>query len=151
MATRDLSDALPALREAFLRVKERFESAFPRYELRPICVYRSPEEQFEAFQAGRSRLDGTTKKSFHNIKPARAIDAGIFKKNGSRVGASYIDDLLTAGKFDADLHRALYWIFGLLAQREGLRSGNDWDNDGVHVVPDPDESLADGGHIEVKA
>ena len=150
MATRDLNDAVPALREAFLRVKMRFESAFPRYELRPICVYRSPEEQKVAFDAGRSRLDGTTKKSFHNVKPARAIDAGIFKKNGSKVPASYIDDLLEAKKFDADLHRALYSFYGLNARLEGLRWGGDWNSNGILVGPDPDESLNDPGHVEMR-
>jgi hypothetical protein len=134
VATRNLGDAHPDLIEAFTRVRLRFEEAFPGWTLRPTAVYRSPDEQFEAFKAGRSQIDGYKKKGKHNHKPSRAIDAGIFTPKGE-----YLDTLLASGRVQRELHTAMYWCFGQLAQSEGLRWGNDWDSDRRLVGPDPDE------------
>lgn len=150
MATRDLNDADPALSAGFLRIKSIFEATFSRFELRPICVYRSPAEQKLEFNAGRSRLDGDTRKSKHNEVPARAIDVGIFKKNPRGIPAAFIDQLVEAGKFDPDFRTSLYWNFAQLVQRFGFRSGNDWNDNAMPVVPDPAESLNDPYHMEIR-
>lgn len=121
-----------------------FERRFPSYEIRPTTVTRSLEEQREAFKAGRSRLDGRKTKSLHNEEPSLAIDFGIFRKSDG----AYLDELVTKGQFSKDLHFALYWICGLLAQRNGARYGGDWDGDGIPVLDDPNESLNDIYHIE---
>lgn len=150
MATRDLSDADPKLADGFLKIKSIFEATFPRYELRPICVYRSPDEQTAEFNAGRSRIDGVTRLSQHNVMPTRAIDVGIFRKNPARLPAAFIDQLAEAGKFDKDLLTSLYWNFSQLVQRFGFRSGNDWNDNAIPVGPDPGESLNDPYHMELR-
>lgn len=143
MPTRDLKDANPELVRRCTEAVNRFNTAFAnRYLAKPIEVYRTPEEQLVAFKAGRSRLDGTKKKSLHNTKPTRAIDWGIFRVSDG----AYID--VTKG-FDRDLLVALYWNLGQLFQKQGLRWGGDWDGDGWLVAPDPDESLNDMPHAEL--
>lgn len=145
MPTRNLSDADPRLVAIAAQATDRFNATFRPlgYEARPIEVYRTPAEQLVAFKAGRSRLDGTTKRSLHNERPSRAIDYGIFRlKDGA-----YID--VTKG-IDPAFLVALYWSLGQLFQRFGLRWGGDWDGDGWPVVPDPDESLNDMPHVEMK-
>lgn len=144
MASRDLKRAHPSLVGIFQVSKAVFEKRFPAYEIRPTCTYRSPEEQLEAFKAGRSQLDGTKKKSNHNVEPSLAIDFGIFR----REDGAYLDDLVVKGQFQRSLRDALYWIFGLLAQRNGARWGGDWDGDGIPVVNDQTESFNDEYHIE---
>jgi hypothetical protein len=145
MATRNLSDADAALVLAYTRLKTRFEATFPEFELRPFTVYRSPEEQLVEFKAKKSQLDGFRKKSKHNEKPSKAIDVGIFRRSDG----AWIDTLVKAGDFPRALHMALYWCLGLLAQREGLRWGGDWNGNGLPVVPDPEESLNDVYHVEI--
>jgi hypothetical protein len=150
LASRNLDDCEPSLVEVFSKVKSIFEATFPRYELRPTCTYRAPAEQLAEYNAGRSRLDGTTRKSKHNLMPARALDFGIFKKNPGGIPAAYIDQLVEAGKFDKDLRASLYWNASQLVQRFGLRSGQDWNDNGLPVIPDPAESLNDPYHMELR-
>lgn len=146
MASRDLNEAVPELVAAYAHVKKTFEATFPRYELRPTTTYRSPDEQRIEFEAGRSTLDGVSKLSKHNFRPARAIDIGIFRKNPKGVPAAYIDELLSAGKFDEDLHRSLYWNLGLLAQRQGLRWGGSWRDEDIPFLRKP----IDPYHVEMR-
>jgi hypothetical protein len=146
MPSRELSAANPVIVAIFQAVKGVFEKMFPAYTLKPTCTYRSPAEQLIEFRAGRSQLDGTKKVGMHNHHPARAIDIGVFRKSDG----AYIDDLAARGQFQKDLLTSLYWNIGQLAQRNGARWGGDWDNDGIPVQPDPDESLWDPYHIEMK-
>jgi hypothetical protein len=145
MASRDLKLADPKIVGIYQVTKAIFEKRFPAYELRPICTYRSPEEQLVAFKAGRSQLDGYKKKSNHNLSPSRAIDFGIFRKSDG----AWTDTLAEKGQMPKDLRTALYWICGQLAQRNGARWGGDWDGDGIPVPVDPDERLNDEYHIEL--
>jgi hypothetical protein len=150
MPSRDLKDALPELVAAYERVKKVFEATCVGYQLLPICTYRSPAEQKIAFDAGTSDKDGTRNLSKHNHHPSRAMDVRIVRKNPKGMPASHIDDLLKAKKFDPVLHVSLYWNFGLLAQRNGLRWGGDWNDNGLPVIPDPNEKLNDVYHIELR-
>lgn len=143
MASRHLGDAHPDLIEVFAAIKDRFERNFPGFELRPTCTYRSPQEQNEAFKAGRSRIDGVTKKGPHNHKPSRAIDVGIFHKG------EYLDTLLEQKRITKEQHIAMYWCIGLMAQKRGFRVGSDWNGNEILVGPDPAESLDDPYHIEM--
>jgi hypothetical protein len=146
VASRDLKDAHPEIVAIYQVVKAVFEKRFPAYELRPFTTYRSPEEQLAEFKAGRSQLDGTKKVGKHNLKPAEAIDVGIFRKKDG----AFLDDLASKGQFQRETLTALYWIFGLLAQRNGARWGGDWDGDGIPVAVDPTERLNDEYHIEIR-
>lgn len=156
MASRDLNDASPVLATAFLKIKEIFEATFPKYEIRPTCTLRSDAEQLEAFEAKRSRIDpripAQRAKANHLAGAdhlSRAIDVGIFRKNPGGLPSSYLDDLLAAGKFDADFYRSLYWNFGQLVQRFGFRWGGDWNGNAVMVGVDRAESLNDPYHMEI--
>lgn len=144
MASRDLAKADERIRGVFQIGKAILERRFPAFEVRPICTYRSPAEQLVEFKAGRSQLDGTKKASKHNSNPALAIDFGIFRKSDG----AYLDDLVTKGQFAREHRDALYWIFGLTAQRNGARWGGDWDGDGIPVAVDDNEHLNDDDHIE---
>jgi hypothetical protein len=146
VASRDLKDAHPEIVAIYQVVKAVFEKRFPAYELRPFTTYRSPAEQKIEFDAKRSQLDGTIKVGKHNLKPAEAIDIGIFV----RKGGAFVDDLVAKGSFSKELRTALYWIVGLLAQRNGARWGGDWDGDGIPVDVDPTERLNDEYHIELR-
>jgi hypothetical protein len=144
MPTRDYADADPRLVAKVTAATDRFNATFRSlgYEARAIEVFRSAEEQMVAFKANRSRFDGVQRKSKHNTRPTHAIDFGVFRlKDGA-----YIDNV---DGFDRAMLVALYWSLGQLFQRFGLRWGGDWDNDGLLVVPDPDESLNDMPHAEL--
>ncbi len=146
MASRDLAKANPKVRGIYQAVKLIFERRFPSYELRPICTFRSTEEQLVEFKAGRSQIDGVSKLGPHNFDPSHAIDFGIFRKSDG----AYLDDLVSKGQFSRDLRNAFHWIIGLLAQHNGARWGGDWDGDGIPVDVDPDEHLNDVYHVERK-
>ena len=145
MASRDLKDAHKELRDAFDTLSYRFSAWFPGWNLIVVTTYRSPEEQAVEFRAGRSRLDGTVKKSHHNVKPSNALDVMIVAPGGQ-----LLDSLYANGKVSREQMFSMYGLFGVWAQRLGLRWGGDWDSDGLHVVPDPDESLNDPYHIELR-
>lgn len=145
MASRDLAKADQRIRGVYQAVKLIFERRFAGYELRPICTLRSLDEQLVEFKAGRSQIDGVSKKGPHNFDPSRAIDFGIFRKSDG----AYLDDLVSKGQFSAELRNAMFWIVGLLAQRNGARWGGDWDGDGIPVPVDPTEHFNDDDHIEI--
>jgi hypothetical protein len=144
--SRDLKKAHPILTAKYLEIKREWERLHPDWELRPTTVDRTVAEQQEAFRLKRSRLDGVKKKSKHNLSPSLAIDVGIFR----RADGSYLDTLLQRKIVTQQRFDELFTSFGKIAQRLGLRWGNDWDGDGVLVGPDPDESLSDPYHIELK-
>lgn len=145
-STRDLADAEQSLRARFEIIRLRWKSHFPEWELRPIAVYRSVADQQKAFASGNSRIDGVKKKGEHNHYPSRAIDAGIFRKTDG----AWIDTLLEKKLVTIEQYRGMYAVYGLLAQSQGLRWGNDWNGNGIAVGPDPAESLVDAYHVELK-
>ncbi len=84
MASHSLEDADPRLAQAFTWAKGEYEIDHPGTHLIITCTYRSPEEQWELYQQGRTKpgsvitqLDGRTKRSNHNCHPSRAIDFAV--------------------------------------------------------------------------
>lgn len=144
-ASRDLALADPKIRGIFQVTKAVFERRFPHFEVRPVTTYRSPEDQKLEYAAKRSNCDGVTKLSPHNHQPSHAIDQGLFRKSDG----AYLDDLAAKGQFDGEKLDLMYWVLGLMAQRNGARWGGDWDGDGIPVVNDPTEKLNDVDHIEI--
>lgn len=138
MPTRDMSQADPKLQVFFQFAKKGFEMEFPKYTLRPTCVYRSLSEQAQALAEGKSQLS----KGKHNVIPTQAFDFGIFRKGDG----AWIDDVKG---FDSDLRKALYGWVGELAELHGFRSGFDWNGNGIPVDVDPDEHLNDPYHVEI--
>lgn len=146
MAGRNIKKAHPVLQAAWPELKRRFEAHCPEFELRVGEVDRSPEEQYAYFKAGLTTIDGYTKKGKHNYVPSKAVDAVIVH----RASGLWIDTLRARKQISEGYFYAVYSVFGLIAQALGLRWGNDWDDDGVPVGPDPDEKFVDVYHVEVR-
>lgn len=145
-SSRNISDAEPELQRLQAEIQKRFQSHFPEWELRPTTVFRSPEDQKKAFDGGFSNIDGIKKLGEHNYYPSRAIDNGIFRKKDG----AWLDDLLTKKHVSQEQYKGMYGVYGLIAQIGGLRWGGDWNANGITVTPDPEESLNDIYHIELR-
>lgn len=143
MASRDLALAHPDLQEAFSVLSVRFTQWFPGWKLIVTATYRSPAEQAVEFRAGRSRLDGTRKRSKHNYSPSDAIDVMIVAP-----GNQLIDTLLVNKKVSKEHFRAMYGIVGMWVQERNLRWGGDWNSNKIPIYADPAESLDDPYHWE---
>jgi len=135
MSTRSLSDATPALAAKIEAVKAQYLAMFPNRNIREIEVLRTDAEQAADFAAGRSKLDGVTKKSKHQPGPdgkSRAVDLGVFNKANTH----YLTNVL------------YYEPLVGLAAKNGLRSGLDWDRDGISDIAEHPRWLHDGPHLE---
>ena len=80
MPSKDIKHAHPTLREKWPIIKRRYEERMPGYTLALSCTHRTPLEQKDLYEQGRSKpgpvvtqIDGVTKKGAHNYNPARAI------------------------------------------------------------------------------
>lgn len=80
MATRDINDASPKLKEAYLWAKAEYQRLYPN-EPQPFltCVYRSNEEQAQLYAQGRTAkgkivTNAKPGQSKHNKKPSDAFD-----------------------------------------------------------------------------
>jgi len=142
MPSRDLTDAHKELRDAFALLSVRFAAWFPGWKLIVVTTYRSPADQLVEYRAGRSRLDGTTKKSHHNVKPSNAIDVMIVAPGGQ-----LLDTLYAHGKVSKEQFDAMYALFGFWSQTLGFRWGGSWKGD---MLPNPKGSLQDPYHAERK-
>lgn len=107
------------------------------YDFSVICGYRSPAEQLILFNAGRTKLDGYSKKSKHNYNPSRAMDLCPWppEVNGLNVWE------------DPQRFAVLAGIVLAAAKEEYLqiRWGGDWDGDGNNR----DSTLHDMPHFEL--
>lgn len=110
-----LSEADTTLALRFVDAKAEYEKDNPGKHLIVTCTYRSPDEQWELYQHGRSKpgpvvtqLDGRIKRSNHNVKPSRAIDFAVVV-NGK---VSWSDQE--------------YLIVGPYMERHGLVWGGSW-------------------------
>ena len=110
-----LSDADPRLAEAWTLIRADYCDAHPGKDLHLTCVYRSPEEQQALYAQGRTKpgqivtqIDGVTKKSNHNLKPARALDFCV----------------VIGGKVSWDIDE--YEPVAVLAESRGLIAGGHW-------------------------
>jgi peptidoglycan LD-endopeptidase CwlK len=96
MASRNLADLDNYLSDVFQKAKADFEAQNPNFEVRPSATYRSPAEQWDLFQKGRTKpgprvtnCDGKEKLSKHNFMPAKAID--VFFVNRTTKAADWTD------------------------------------------------------------
>jgi peptidoglycan L-alanyl-D-glutamate endopeptidase CwlK len=79
-----LRDLDQRLAEAYVEGKAEYEADNPGRVILVTCTRRSVEEQQRLYAQGRTtpgqvvtQIDGLTKKSKHNLEPARAIDIAI--------------------------------------------------------------------------
>jgi peptidoglycan LD-endopeptidase CwlK len=56
-----------------------FQKVLYTYDCSILCGHRGPDEQHQAFVAGRSKLDWP--KSKHNEEPSKAVDAAPYVNN----------------------------------------------------------------------
>jgi len=110
-----LKDCEPALATKWVVVLLAYQAQYPGKDLIITCTWRSEEEQAELYSHGRTKpgqivtqIDGVTKKSNHNHKPARALDFAV----------------LIGGKISWD--PVEYKPVGELAVAEGLIWGGNW-------------------------
>lgn len=117
MPSTQLHDADARLVQGYLLGKMEYELDNPGKSLIVTCTYRSPQEQWELYQQGRTKpgpvvtqIDGRSKLSNHNYHPARALDFAVVV-NGKTTWA------------DQE-----YKIVGPHMQRYGLMWGGAWLN-----------------------
>ena len=152
MPSVDLEQAEPDLVDHFHNVRDLFEKNLPLWGLRVECTLRSDAEQLTAFLNGASKIDPRDpeqhKRAMHladaNGK-SRAVDVEIYSRASGRSADRLLAlKVMTQGSYDL-----LYLVLMLLVERCGLRSGNDWDQNGIRVGQDS-QTFFDGGHMELK-
>jgi len=152
MPSTNLADCEPDLITRFKSVQALFEANLPKWGLRLECTLRSDDEQLAAFLSGHSKIDPRDpeqhKRAMHLADAnglSRAIDVEIFSRSSGRSA----DKLLALKLISQDSYDLLYLVLMLFVERVGLRSGNDWNKDGVAVGPDKREDFFDAGHMEL--
>lgn len=55
-----------------------FKTVVPHWDCQILEGLRTPQRQLILFKEGKSKVDGTRKRSKHNFSPSRAIDAAPF-------------------------------------------------------------------------
>ena len=152
MPSRDLSDCTPTMAQNFEHVRLMFEGNLPAWMLRIECTLRSDAEQLAAFLEGTSEIDPRIpeqrRRAMHLAYgpsgKSRAIDVEII----SRASGRSADKLLAIGALTQGSYDLLYLTLMLIVERFGMRSGNDWNQNGIAVGPDKKEGFFDGGHME---
>ena len=133
-----LEDLAPWLRIRVNALAVSHRAANPGTALCLIWGHRSQTEQQAAHKAGRSKINGKTKFSLHNFKPALAADLWVYTEAA--------DDTFYENRPPKDLGLELqllqkgslknwYIPMGHLAEMEGLEAGALWRTfrDGPHV------------------
>lgn len=84
MTSRNADDLTPELKEKWILLRQKYITQYPKRDVILTCTYRSPEEQAELYQHGRSKegpiitnCDGVRTISKHNVMPARAFDVAV--------------------------------------------------------------------------
>ena len=98
---------------------------------------RTSQEQNALYKAKKSKKDGYKKLSKH--QSGKAVDFVVYDDNGK-----YIQTYAIYWEIFQLMNSISKELFGLQ-----LRSGGDWDMDGIPVNEDPDENFADYGHVEI--
>jgi len=81
-----LDDLHPILRDQLHRVAEAYHDKYPDRGIALITAHRSVQAQQNAYEKGRSKLDGVKRPSRHNYKPSFAFDAWplVLKESASQ-------------------------------------------------------------------
>lgn len=106
---------------------------------------RTSEEQNKLFKKNWSKLDGYSKKSYHQT--GMAIDIFVYDEHGVcyKCKDKYNDIAdIFFNKFDE------MKAIGIFPKKSYLRWGNDWNKNGIPVDLDPDEHFQDLPHFELR-
>jgi hypothetical protein len=134
--SRDPRTLCSIIQRALPRIVEDFNAFDPTRRLIIVETDRSAERQAQDFAAGRSQRDGVTKLSMHQVQElhgetaAHAVDFGV----------------IVQGKYAQD--RGSYEPLLTICERYGLRSGLDWDGDGVMDAKQRPRAFVDAPHCE---
>jgi peptidoglycan L-alanyl-D-glutamate endopeptidase CwlK len=125
--SRDIKDCCEELRQKWPLLQEAFCAKFPGWGMELTCTARPPEEQFELFKKGRSKVgeewvvsdakvvvtyvDGFKKVGEHNKSPSRAFDVMLKRPDGS---------------ITWDLTEEAWQALPSLVAELGLESGGAW-------------------------
>jgi len=102
--------------------------------------HRSVEKQQEYFNAGKSRIDGITKKGKHNYTPSLAVDIYAYVNGAANWDIEQLCYL--AGI----IHVVSETYFSTGKTKHKIRWGGNWDMDGVILI---DQNFDDGPHFEL--
>lgn len=85
MPSRDIKLCTKILQDFWLALEDLYKRKYPDRKLILTCTYRSPEEQYQLYQKGRTlpgkkvtNCDGYKCLSAHNYKPSRAFDVAVY-------------------------------------------------------------------------
>lgn len=102
--------------------------------------YRSTAKQYRYFLQGKSKLDGITRKSKHNLRPSMAVDIFPFVNNTP----NWDNEHLTYLSGVIQTVGALLLKSGKI--KHSIRWGGNWDMDGTILI---DQSFDDRPHFEL--
>ena len=134
-----MTDLHPWLRRRVYELADLHEAAFPERSLALIWAHRTPQEQYSAYLAGRSKLNGRTRFSLHNYFPSLAADLWVYLDATGLDGVFYEGRpprgkysrlcLLKKGDF-----KNYYLPLAKLGKEAGLEAGAFWRRlrDGPH-------------------
>jgi len=100
--------------------------------------------QNEMYRTGKSQVQWPD--SNHNLIPSMAIDVMEYFPEKPHIHWSDLNAIEDFSHFVLATAEALF-AQGVVTHM--LRSGVDWDMDGIRVDKDPDESFFDGPHMEL--
>jgi len=104
--------------------------------------HRSLQRQLELFNAGKSKIDGVTKKGKHNYNPSLAFDFYAYVPGKKELAFDVTHLMYIVGVITAVGER-LYQE-GKISHK--VRSGANWDGDGELKY---DQSFFDAPHIQI--
>ena len=136
--SRDLRTLCSLVRAAIPAIMDDYAAYDPTRRLIIVQTDRSAEEQAQDYAAGRSQRDGVRLLSMHQVQKlhgemaAHAVDFGVIVK----------------GKYATD--RGSYEPLMVILERHGLRSGADWNSDGIEDVKQRAGAFADYPHGECR-
>lgn len=107
--------------------------------------YRDPARQKILFDAGKSRIDGISRKGKHNYKPSKAFDVAAVVAGEMTWELPYL--CYIGGVMITTSHK----LFKSGDITHILRWGLDWNSNGVFVMHDSAETLIDAPHFEIVA
>lgn len=116
------------------RIQQVFTGVIQHWDCTIIEGHRNLRRQHDLFLAGRSKIDGVSRKGNHNYRPSRAVDAAPYDN-----GHAIFNDV------DLIIRFANFVIGYAACLGIKIRWGGDWDSDRDRK----DQSFNDLVHFEV--
>jgi len=92
MPSRDIKMCAPLLQNFWREINRLYKTKYFNKKLILTCTYRSPKEQFQLYQKGRTipgkkvtNCDGYKKLSDHNYRPSQAFDVAVYDLKNKKI------------------------------------------------------------------